>query len=78
MFWMTLQADVPAAPPSAAYSFRWSREPVKGSKLVVSFDLLDAGGVVAGRFEYVSVNVSPAAYERFRAARVRLAGRAAA
>jgi hypothetical protein len=75
---MTFHADVPAVPVSPAYSFRWVREPVKGSKLAVSFDLLDAGGEVAGRFDYVSVNVSPAAYERFRAARTRLAPGAAA
>jgi hypothetical protein len=78
MFWMTFHADVPAVPASPAYSFRWRREPVKGSKLAVSFDLLDAAGEGAGRFDYVSVNVSPAAYERFRAARTRLAKGAAA
>jgi hypothetical protein len=78
MVWLTFHADLPAVPSSPAYSFRWVREPVKGSKLAASFDLLDADGEIAGRFDYVSVNVSPAAYERFRAARTRLAGEAAA
>ncbi len=78
VLWTAFHADLPASPPSPAYSFRWVREPVKRSKLDVSFDLLDADGVVAGRFDYVAVTVSAAAYERFRAARGRLAGEAAA
>jgi hypothetical protein len=78
VFLMTFQADIPAVPPGPSYSFRWSRQPVKGSKLAVSFDLLDAAGELAGRFEYLAITVSPAAYERFRASRVRLAGGAAA
>ncbi len=78
MLWTTLHADLPAVPSGTGYSFRWPRKAVKGSKLAMSFELLDAAGTIAGRLEYVSISVSPAAYERFRSARNRGAAGAAA
>jgi len=78
MLWTTVHADLPAVPSGGGYAFRWTREAMKGRKLVIAFDLLDGAGSVAGRFEYVSVSVSAAAYERFRSAQDRRTGGAAA
>lgn len=64
--WLGFSADLPLAPAAGMpVALRWRTEQLKGSRVDLSFDLLNASSAVTGSLRYQMMAVSEAAYCRF-------------